>query len=89
MMIAAIFAFFVRFPVIPIMLLLSGIAVTLTGLTIKFKPLAICGILGALTFMLPFIFKGNEQVLVYALSIIVMMIIPGHILQFLSRKNHV
>ena len=81
MILVAIAEFFVRLPIISLIILLSGIAVTLTGLTIKFKPVVICGIIGALTCILPFIIKGNEQSLVFAAAVIIMMIVPGHILQ--------
>jgi hypothetical protein len=86
MILVALAEFFVRLPIISFILLLSGIAVTLTGLTIKYRPIVICGIIGALTCILPFFFKGNEQSLIFAAAVIIMMIVPGHILQFKGRK---
>jgi hypothetical protein len=86
MILIAICAFFFRLPVISVILLLSGIAITLTGLTIKFKPIIVCGIIGMATCILPFIFKGDEQVLIFAAAIFIMMVIPGHILHLKSRN---
>ncbi len=80
---------FVRIPILSILILLLGIATTLTGLTIKFKPVIICGILGMASCILPFLISGYEQSLIYGFCIFVMMVIPGHILNFQGRKQHV
>jgi len=78
-----------RFPVLAILILLLGIATTLTGLIIKFKPLVIGGVLGMISFVLPFILNGYEQVLIYGICVFVMMVIPGHILNYKGRKANV
>jgi len=78
-----------RFPVLAILILLLGIATTLTGLTIKFKPLIVGGMMGMISFVLPFILFGYEQVLIYGICVFVMMVIPGHILNFKGRKENV
>jgi len=80
---------FLRIPILPILILLLGIATTLTGLTIKFKPVIICGTLGMVSCILPFLISGYEQVLIYGFCIFVMMVIPGHILNFQGRNQHV
>jgi len=77
------------FPMVSLMLLLSGIATTLTGLIIKYIPIVICGICGTLTCALPFIFIGYEQVLIFTVAVFIMMVIPGHILNYKGRKSNV
>lgn len=82
-------AFLVRFPVLPLMLLLMGIGTTLTGLTIKFKPVIISGFIGMASCVLPFIIDGNEQILVFGVIYLIMMVVPGHIWNYKGRKKHV
>lgn len=85
----SISAFLVRIPVLPLMLLLMGIGTTLTGLTIKFKPVIISGIIGMASCVVPFVMKGNEQILVFGFIYLIMMVIPGHIINFKGRTKHV
>jgi hypothetical protein len=87
--IASVGAFLVRFPVLPLMLLLMGIGTTLTGLTIKFKPVIISGFIGMASCVLPFIIDGNKQILVFGVIYLMMMVVPGHILNYKGRKRHV
>ena len=83
------FAGFVRMPILSILILLLGIATTLTGLTIRFKPVIISGIIGMFSCVLPFLIAGYEQTLIYGFCIFVMMVIPGHILNFQGKRQHV
>jgi len=81
---------FVRIPnLFSILILLLGIGTTLTGLTIKFKPVIICGIIGMASSVLPYLVFGNDMNLIYGLCIFIMMVIPGHILNYQGRKQHV
>ncbi|MDD2798106.1 MAG: hypothetical protein PHV20_05890 [Bacteroidales bacterium] len=80
---------FVRIPVLAVLILLLGIATTITGLVIKFKPVVIGGVLGMLSFILPFILLGYEQVLAYGICVFIMMVIPGHILNYKRGKKNV
>ena len=80
---------FVRIPVLPILILLLGIATAITGLVIKFRPVVIGGVLGIISFVLPFVMFGYEQVLIYGICVFVMMVIPGHILNYKGRKANV
>ncbi len=87
MILTSFSAFFVyNLPIVSLMLLLSGIAATLTGFIIKYPAIIICGILGALSCILPFIIKGYAQALIFAFAIFIMMVVPGHILQYKGRK---
>ena len=82
-------ASFVRFPILSVMLLLLGIGTAITGLTIKFKPVIISGFIGMLSCAVPFFMKGYEQILVFGFICLIMMVIPGHILNYQGRKRHV
>jgi len=87
--IASVGAFLVRYPVLPLMLLLMGIGTALTGLTIKFKPVIISGFIGMASCVLPFIIDGNGQILVFGVIYLMMMVVPGHILNYKGRKKYV
>lgn len=89
MILISIASFFIRLPVVNLILLLSGIATTLTGLTIKFKPIIACGIIGTTTCILPYLVNGYEQILIFAVAILIMMVIPGHIIQHKSKAKNV
>lgn len=73
-----------------ITLLMIGVAVTLTGLVIRFRPVVIGGIISILL-SIPMsctieVGGVNSGHFVFALAFIVIMIIPGHILNYRGRK---
>ena len=82
----SISAFFIRIPILSIVVLLMGIGTAITGLIIKSKLITISGFIGMLSCAALFFIKGNEQILAFGLVFLVMMIIPGH---FLTQKNRV
>ena len=82
-------ASFVRIPVLPVLILLLGSATAITGLIIKFRSVVIAGVLGMISFVLPFVMVGYEQILIYGICVFVMMVIPGHILNFKGRNANV
>jgi hypothetical protein len=82
-------SFYVRIPILPLMLLLMGIGTALTGLTIKFKPVIISGFIGMASCVIPFVMEGNEQILAFGIIYLIMMVVPGHILNYKGRKKHV
>ena len=72
--------FFVRIEILFLIPLMMGMASTLSGLVSKQKPLRVGGIMGmVLSFSVIFV-TGSDQLLVFAAIFIVMMVIPGHIL---------
>ena len=80
-------AFVVRIDILFVVSLLMGMGATLTGLVCKYKPLSIAGIIGiALSFSMLFI-HGSGVYLVFAAIFIVMMIIPGHIMNKQMKKQ--
>ncbi|MDR3651865.1 MAG: hypothetical protein P4L34_02700 [Paludibacter sp.] len=82
-------AFFVRIPILSLVILLMGIGTALTGLVIKFKPVTISGFIGMASCVVPFVMKSNEQILVFGVIYLIMMVVPGHILNYKGRKKHV
>ena len=80
-------AFVVRIDILFVISLLMGMGATLTGLVCKYKPLSIAGMIGiALSFSMLFI-HGSGVYLVFAAIFIVMMIIPGHIMNKQMKKQ--
>lgn len=77
---------FFPLPILFIVVLLMGIGTAITGMIIKFKPIAIAGFAGILLSFLCLIVKGYEVILVFAAIFLVMMVIPGHILYWKGRK---
>ena len=85
----SICTFYFRIPVLFIMILLMGMGTALTGLVIKFRPLIISGFIGIGSCIIPFIIKGNEQIIVFGVIYLAMMVIPGHILNFKGKRKDV
>jgi len=79
-------AFFVRIPVLSIMVMLMGICTTITGIVINSKLISISGIFGILSSAALFMINGNEKILVFGFVFLFMMIIPGHILSKIKRN---
>lgn len=78
---------FVRLPIFFIIVLLMGLGTALTGLVIRFTPCTVAGIFSALVLAPLCLFvQGVDQCLIFAATFIVMMVIPGHILNY--RSNH-
>lgn len=76
-----------HFPILFIVLLLMGMGTTLTGLVIGYKTVIICGTLGALSSVGCLFYPGLDQLLMFALTFIFMMVIPGHVLNHAARKQ--
>jgi hypothetical protein len=75
-------------PILFIIVLLMGIGTALTGLVIRFRPLVYSGILGMMASVV-FLFVGWQiQLPVFAAVFLVMMVIPGHILNHTARKRN-
>ena len=80
-------AFVVRIDILFVISLLMGMGATLTGLVCKYKQLSIAGMTGiALSFSMLFI-HGSGVYLVFAAIFIVMMIVPGHIMNKQMKKQ--
>ena len=75
------------FPMLFVMALLINAGVAMSGLIIRFKPVIIAGFGGIVLSFSLLMIAGFEQILVFAAFSLIMLIIPGHILNFASRKH--
>lgn len=73
------------FPILFVMALLINIGVTLSGLVLEYKSISIAGFLGILLSFSLLVIPGIEQILVFAAFSVIMLIVPGHILN--SARN--
>ncbi len=81
------FSFFANVPILFVIALLMGMGTTLTGLVSKHRPLSVAGIIGiALSFSMLFV-HGSGVYLIFAAIFIVMMIVPGHIMNKRMKKQ--
>lgn len=82
MFMVGILAIFVRIDVMADIILLMGIAMTLTGLFAKLKVIIVGGVLGTLASSL-FLFdvvRGVDNILLFAAIVFIIMVVPGHFL---------
>lgn len=80
-------AFIFHFPILFFISLLMAIAITLTGCVTSYNIFTYFGIAGIILSFICLIMKGPEQILLFAGIFIVMMIIPGHILNAAIKKG--
>lgn len=85
-LISGISMFLWHIPILFIILLLMGMGTALSGMIIKFRILAICGILGSLLSIGCLIIKGADQLPFFAIVFLIMMVIPGHALNHMAAK---
>ncbi|AGY52649.1 hypothetical protein BRDCF_p22 [Bacteroidales bacterium CF] len=74
------------YPIMFVMSLLINSGVAISGLVIRFRPIVIAGFLGILLSFGMLMVAGINQILIFALLAVIMLIIPGHILNNVSRK---
>lgn len=82
----SIMAFIVNIPILFLVLLLMSMAVTLTGFIVRFKSAIAFGFFGLLASFAFLYVTGTNQILAFAAIFFIMMVIPGHILNYLSKK---
>ena len=83
----SVVAFVMPVPILFVILLLMGMGTILTGMVIQFKVAVVCGILGALASLGCLWVAGIDQLLVFAAAFVFMMIIPGHVLNAISKTK--
>ncbi|MFV0391418.1 MAG: hypothetical protein ACK5KP_05995 [Paludibacteraceae bacterium] len=76
-------------PVLFIIVLMMGMGASLTGLVIKFNPVVIAGFTGVVLSIFIQILPSAYSFFIFALAFFIMMVIPGHILNYKSKKSHV
>lgn len=83
----SIFAFIRPVDIYFLIPLLMGMGVALSGCVIKYRPMVVAGCVGiALSFLLLFI-RDVDRLLIFAAIFVVMMIIPGHLLNRKMKKE--
>lgn len=75
------------FPILFVMAMLINLGVAISGLVIRFTPVIVAGFLGILLSFLLLMVSGPGQILVFAGFSVIMLIIPGHILNVACRKG--
>ena len=77
----------VRLDILFTILMLMGLATALTGLVIRFRLCVVTGMVAALVLAPACLFvPGIDQCLVFAAAFVVMMVVPGHILDCKCRR---
>lgn len=83
----SIFAFFRPVDIYFLIPLLMGMGVTLSGCVVKYRPMIVAGCVGiALSFSLLFI-RDVDRLLIFAAIFVVMMIVPGHLLNHKMKQT--
>ena len=62
--------------------LLCGMGCFMTGIILHFRPKTICGIMASVLSVVPLFFQGDQwpwQLLVTAITLVISLIIPGHL----------
>ena len=72
--------------------LLCGMGCFMTGIILHFRPKTICGIMASVLSVVPLFFQGDQwpwQLLVTAITVVISLIIPGHVFRrYVRRHNH-
>jgi len=88
-LVSCVSIFFWNLPILFIVLLMMGMGTVLTGLIIKMRVVAICGSLGALASLGCLYVHGFDQILVFASAFIFMMVVPGHYLNRIAKRDRI
>lgn len=75
-------------PILYVVTLLMGCGEAMTGLIIRQRCLTVAGLIGALILAPATLFAGRWLLPLFAAIFVVMMIIPGHVLQHQERNGH-
>ena len=81
--------FYWNIPILFIIILLMSIGTAITGLVIQFKPITVAGFVSIFLSFACLYFDRSYSILIFAAVFLLMMVIPGHILNYKSRKNNV
>lgn len=86
-LIFSVLSFFANMNILSTVLLLIGAGTAITGLIIKYLPIAIGGMVSIiLSTLLLFCHTFDSYLLIFAIAFIAMCIIPGHCLNHTARK---
>ena len=80
-------SFLTYIPILFIVLLTMGMATAITGLIIRFKPIIFSGFIGILFSPLCVIVRDTSSILIFAAIFVLMMVIPGHMLNYTAKRR--
>lgn len=83
----SIISFLTYIPILFIVLLTMGMATAITGLIIRFKPIIFSGFIGILFSPLCVIVRDTSSILIFAAIFVLMMVIPGHMLNYKAKRR--
>lgn len=76
----------IRLPILFIIVLMMGMGTAVTGLIIRFRPVIVGGFLAIALAPLMLVIPAPGQPLLFMAGFVVMMIVPGHILNHRSNR---
>ena len=83
----SIISFLTYIPILFIVLLTMGMATAITGLIIRFKPIIFSGFIGILFSPLCVIVRDASSILIFAAVFVLIMVIPGHMLNYKAKRR--
>lgn len=83
----SIISFLTYIPILFVVLLTMGMATAITGLIIRFKPIIFSGFIGILFSPLCVIVRDTSSILIFAAIFVLMMVIPGHMLNYTAKRR--
>ena len=82
-----IFPFFIGRTALTMVTLLFSIAMMQTGLVVKYRVFTIAGAIGIAGALALIFIRGLDQILVFAFLDLLVLVVPGHMLNYKSRKS--
>ena len=83
----SIISFLTYIPILFIVLLTMGMATAFTGFMIRFKPFLFSGFIVVLFSPLCVIVRDTSSILIFAAIFVLMMVIPGHMLNYTAKRR--
>lgn len=73
----------------PFILAVMGLSTFISGIMIRFRPLMYGGVLFVLASLVSAFVPGYNQLIVFAISIVLGYLVPGYLLKMSKNENHV
>ena len=87
LLISCVSMIYCSLPILFVILLMMGKGTTLTGLIINVKLVTVSGVLGIFASLGCLYIDKFDQILLFALAFVFMMVIPGHYLNIMSKRR--
>lgn len=86
-LVATMASFMPPLPILFIIVLLMGSGSIISGLILQLRAITVAGCIGMALSLLFLLVQGINQCLIFAVIFMVMMVIPGHIMQYKHNKK--